>query len=137
MNYFDTYFAAGPAPDTQNPIASAALLRVNGAGYFVLNYREPNADFAAPRQVGVLYSVSGAVTKTALSHNPSAALVYTADASSILALCTGTTPPSIPYAFFAVDSNGNTYRYPENTNLDACAGGAAGSVDTVSDPGSA
>jgi len=133
VNYWDSSFAAAPVPTTSNPIATGGLLRVNGQSYFVINYREPNRDTAAPNRVGVIYQDgTGATQQAELTHASSAALVYTLSASSVVSRCTGTN--SIPYCLWATDSTGATYRYPESGfNLDACAGTAVGSIDLIAD----
>lgn len=135
VNYFDTYFASNFAANTQNPIATAAYMRVSNttaAAFFVLNYREPSNDQGAPQQAGVIYQESGSVNATTveLNHASSAGTVYTIS-SDLHTKCGAVS--SIEYAFFVVDSKGNTYRYPENANLEVCAGTSAGDLDIVAD----
>lgn len=134
VNYFDTYFAAGPAPDTTNPIASGGFIVVNGNGYFVLNYRDVGNDHSVPNQVGVIYEATSGTstpTKAALGHASSAALVYTLSVGNLRSLCTAGV--TLEYCLWAADSTGKVWRYPENANLNVCAGFSAGDTDLVTD----
>lgn len=136
VNYFDTYFAAAPAPTTANPIASAAFLTVNGNGYFVANYREPSSDTAVPNQIGVVYQIGtggAGVVQSSLALTSTSALVFTKSmGSTIFSACNAS--QTVVYAFYAVDSTGATYRYPEDNNLNACAGFGPSDTDLIAEP---
>lgn len=131
VNYFDSYFASAPAPTTSSPIASAAYMKVQGAGYFVLNYRDVADATRLPRQVGVIYEGSAGILNASLTHAATAGMVYTLQVNAHDQCNISAT---VQYAFYAVDTAGTTWRYPEEGgNLNVCAGTGPSDSDLVAD----